>query len=216
MAVDVRVEVVERGAQLDLGDVLEPQDLAVGIRLQDDVFVLLRLVVAPDPGQDVLDRLRRLARRLAEPPGRADHALLRHGLHDVVGGHVVGAHAVEIQQDPHGIRAVAEDVGAADAPGPLDLGQEVDGDVVVEEVLVEAFVRAVDVHIHQHARHVLHDDDALPLHDGREPVLHDLDPVVHVQDRHVRVRARLEDDLDRPLAGAGGGGGHVAHVLARR
>ena len=75
------------------------------------------------------------------------------------------------------------------------------------------FIRTVDVHIHQHARHVLHDDDSLPLHDGREPVLHDLDPVIHVQDRHVRVRARLEDDLDRSLTGTGGGGGHVAHVL---
>ena len=33
MAVDVRVEVVVRSAQLDLGDVLEPEDLAVGIGL---------------------------------------------------------------------------------------------------------------------------------------------------------------------------------------
>ena len=138
VAVDVRVEVVVRGAQLDPGDVLDPQDLAVGIGLQDDVLVLLRLVVAADPGQDVLDGLRRLAGRLAEPPGRTDHALFGHGLHDVVGGHVVGAHAVEVQPDPHRILAAAENVGAADAPGPLDLGQEVDGDVVVQEILVEA------------------------------------------------------------------------------
>ena len=58
-------------------------------------------------------------------------------LHDVVGGHVVGAHAVEIQPDPHGIRAVAENVGAADAPDPLDLGQEVDKGVVVKEILID-------------------------------------------------------------------------------
>ena len=34
--------------------ILESQNLAVGIRLQDDPFILLRLVVAPDIGQHVL------------------------------------------------------------------------------------------------------------------------------------------------------------------
>ena len=33
MAVDVRVNIEERGAQLDFGDVLEPQDLTLGICL---------------------------------------------------------------------------------------------------------------------------------------------------------------------------------------
>src|SRR5512135_277245 len=213
VAVDVRVDVVVRGAQFDVGDVLEPQDLAIRICLENNISILIRLVVAPHVGQNVLDRLRRLARRLAEASGRADHALLSEGLHDVVGRQVVGAHAVELQPDPHGVLAAAEDRGAADAPDPLDLGQEVDVGVVVEEVLVDALGRAVDVHVHQHARHGLHDDDPLPLHQGGKPVLHDGDPVVHVQDRHVRVGARLEDDLDRRFAGAGGGGGHVAHVL---
>src|SRR4051794_1401938 len=212
-AVDVRVEVIVRGAQLDLGDVLEPKDLTVGIGLEDDVLILLRLAVASHPGQDVFDRLRRPARRLAETPGRTDHALLAQGLHDVLGGHVVGAHAVEVQPDLHRILAAAEDRGGADAPDPLDLGEDVDEGVVVEEILVDAFLHTVYVHIHQHARHHLHDDDPLPLHQGREPVLHHVDPVIHVQDRHVRVRARLEDDHDRCLAGTGGGGGHVAHVL---
>ena len=53
MTVDVRVNVEELGAQLDVGDVLEPQDLTVGIGLQNDVGILLRLVIAPDIGQDV-------------------------------------------------------------------------------------------------------------------------------------------------------------------
>src|SRR5512135_3704769 len=213
IAVDVRVKVVERRAQLDFGDVLDPQDLTLRICLENDVFILLWLVEAPYPGQDVLDGLRRLARRLAESSRRTNHALLCHSLHDVGGGHFVGAHALDIQHDPHCIRAVAENIGAADSPSPPDLGQKVDGDVVVKEILVDALIRTVDVHIHQHARHGLHDDDPLPLHDGREPVLHDGDPVIDVQDRHVRVRAWLEDDLDRSLTGAGGGGSHVAHVL---
>ena len=47
MTVDVRVNVEELRAQLDLGDVLEPQDLTLGICLQNDVRILLRLVIAP-------------------------------------------------------------------------------------------------------------------------------------------------------------------------
>src|SRR4029078_12784195 len=109
--------------------------------------------------------------------------------------------------------AVAKNISTSDAASPPDLGQEIDGDVVVKKILVDTLIRAVNVHIHQHARHGLHDDDPLSLHNGREPVLHDGDPVIHVQDGHVRIRARLEDDLDRSLTGTGGGGGHVAHVL---
>ena len=43
--------------------------------------------------------------------------------------------------------------------------------------------------------------------------MHDVDPVLHVHDIDVRVRARLEVDDDRRLAGTGGGGGNEAHVL---
>src|SRR6185503_4944285 len=129
-------------------------------------------------------------------------------LHHVLGGDVVGAHAVEIQPDPHGILAAAEDRGGADAPDPLDLGQDIDKGVVVKKILVDTFLRTKNVHIHQHARHHLHDDDPLPLDQGRESVLHHVDAVVHVQDRHVWVRAGLEDDHDGCFTGTGGGGGH--------
>ncbi len=74
-------------------------------------------------------------------------------------------------------------------------------------------IRAVNVHVHQHARHDLADEDTLPHHQGREPVQHDVDPVLHVHDIDVRVGARLEVDADRCLAGTGGGGDHVTHVL---
>ena len=54
VTIDVRVNVEHRRAQLDSGNVLEPQDLPLGIGLQNDVFILLRFVVTPDPHQDVL------------------------------------------------------------------------------------------------------------------------------------------------------------------
>ncbi len=47
-------------------------------------------------------------------------------------------------------------------------GRMLDGRVVVQEVLVDVFVFAIDVDIHQHAGHVLHDDDAFAFDDRRE------------------------------------------------
>ena len=116
MPVDVRVNVEELGAQLDLADVLEPQDLPIGIGFQNDVFILLWLVEAPDIGQHVLFRLRRLPRGLAESSGRADHALFREGLHDVLGGHVVGPHAVGIRARPASRRCGCRDSWGCPCP----------------------------------------------------------------------------------------------------
>ncbi len=182
MPVDVRVNVEELRAQLDVGDVLEPQDLAVGIGSQNDVGILLGLVIAPDIGQHVFARLRRHARGLAESPGRTDDALLGERLHDVFGGHPVGPHAVGLQPDAHRVGAVAEIPGATHALDALDHGHDVDVGEVVEKFLVGVGVRAVKVHIHQHAGDDLADQDPLPLHQGREPVHHDVDPVLHVDD----------------------------------
>ena len=103
-------------------------------------------------------------------------------------------------------------LACADAADALELGQQVDAGEVVEELLVGVLVRAVQVDVHQHARHDVVDDDALALHQRRQPVQHLVDAVLHVHDGLVRVGAQLEDDLDGRLAGAGGVGGHVAHA----
>ena len=157
--------------------------------------------------------MRRLPRGLAEPAGRTDDALLRQGLHHVLGGQVVGAHAIGIQPDPHREDAVAEIPGDAHALDPLEPGHDVDVGEVEQVFLVGVGIRAVDVHVHQHARHDLADEDPLPHHQRRELEQHDVDPVLHVHDVDVRVRARLEVDDDRRLAGTGGRGGDETHVL---
>ena len=158
-------------------------------------------------------RLRCLARGPAEPSGRTNHALFRHGLHDVFRGYFVGAHAIRIQPDPHRERAVAEIPGDAHALDPLEHGHDVDVGEVEKIFLVGVWIRTVNVHIHQHARHNLADEDPLPHHQGREPAQHDVDPVLHVHDIDFWVRARLEVDQDRCLTGTGGGGDNVTHVL---
>src|SRR5262249_55070732 len=163
---------------------------------QNDVSILLRLIKAPDVGQDVLFRLRGHAGGLAEAAGRTDYALLPHSLHDIPNGYLVGAHALGVQPDPHRVGAVAEVPGEAHSLDPLDLGHDVDVGVIVKVFLVGVRVRTVKVHVHQHARHDLADEDALAHHQGREPAQHDVDPVLHVHDVDVRVRARLEVDRD--------------------
>ena len=104
-------------------------------------------------------------------------------------------------------------LGHAHALDPLDLGHDVDVGEVEKVFLVGVGIRAVNVHVHQHAGHDLADEDTLPHHQGRKLEQHDVDPVLHVHDIDVGVRARLEVDHDRCLAGTGGGGDHVTHVL---
>ena len=210
--VDVGVDVVIGTAEFDLRNVLEPADLTVGSRLEDDILVLIRFVVPAHPRQHVFDGLGCLSGRLPQSPWRTDHALLGDRFHHVFRAEVVGPHAVEIEPYPHRILAASEDRGAADASHPLDLGQEVHEGVVVEEVLIVSGVGAVDVHIHQHAGHRLHDDDPFALDERGQSVLHRLDPVLHVEHCNVGVRARLEDDHDRRFAGTRGCGRHISHV----
>jgi hypothetical protein len=194
-------------------DVPEPQDLAVGVGPQDDVLVLLGLVEPPDVGEHVLLRLRLDPRGLAEPAGRADHALLGHRLHDVGGGDLVGPHPLRVEPDAHRVGPVAEVPRQAHPLDPLQLGHDVGVGEVEQVLLVGGRVLAVNVHVHQHARHHLADEDALAHDQRREPAQHDVDPVLHVHHVDVRVGPRLEVDADRRLPGAGGVGHHVPHVL---
>src|SRR5271166_1645519 len=100
----------ERSAQLDWGGVLEPQDLSFRTCLENEVSIPLRLVVANmhrgqhRRAQHKFECWRRLEFRLAELFffGRTNHAAFRgSSLQEVVERQDVGAHAVEIQNDPH-------------------------------------------------------------------------------------------------------------------
>src|SRR5262249_43912755 len=139
--------------------------------------------------------------------------LFCHSLHDILSGYLVGAHPVGLQPDPHRIRAVAEIPGETHALDSLEPRHDVDVGEVEQELLIDVWIRTVEVHIHQHAWHDLADEEPLPYHQGRETVQYDVAPVLHVHDRHVRVRARLEVDPDRCLTGTGGVRGNVTHIL---
>ena len=87
---------------------------------------------------------------------------------------------------------------------------------MVFRCLVVAWIGAVDVDVHQHARHRLQDDDPLQLDDGREPLLDGLDPVLHVQDRHGLSMQQVETALNREsgLLGVSGVSADMRDVLA--
>src|SRR5580693_5429279 len=106
----------ERRALLDRGDVLEPQDLTIRTCLENDVSILLWLVVASHHAHHIraphIFECLRPAVRLAELFffGRNMHAVIPRSIQEVVERQVVGAHAVEIRNEPYYIRAVAENV----------------------------------------------------------------------------------------------------------
>jgi hypothetical protein len=96
VTVEVGVDVEELAAELDPGDVLQMQDVAVRRGPQDDVLILLGGVEAALVDEHVLERLRRLAGGLADAAGGADDALLADRVLDVLGRDVVGPHPVGV------------------------------------------------------------------------------------------------------------------------
>ncbi len=75
---------------------------------------------------------------------------------------------VGIQPNPHRKDAVAEIPGDAHAFDPLEPGHDVDVGKVEKVFLVGVLIRAVNVHVHQHARHDLADEDPSRTTRGRE------------------------------------------------
>jgi hypothetical protein len=181
VAVEVRVDVEELAAELDLGDVLQVQDVAVGGGPEDDVLVLLGRVEAALVDEHVLERLRGLAGGLADAAGGADDALLADRVHHVLGRDVVGPHPVGVEPDAHGVLPAAEDAGLPDALDAHELGQDVDVGEVEQELLVGVLGGAVEVDVHQHAG-LTREDDALELDQLRELAHHLVDPRLDVDD----------------------------------
>ncbi len=145
-------------------DVFESENLAVWRSLQDDVGVLRWLIEPADVREHVLFRLGGHARRLTEPARWSDDALLGQGLHHVVDRNVVGAHALWIQPNAHRKRAIAQVDWDTHALNPFEHGHDVHVGVVEEVFLIGVWVRAVQIEIHQHARHDLADENPFAHH----------------------------------------------------
>ncbi len=86
----------------------------------------------------------------------------------------------------------------------FDLGQDVYSGIVEQKVLVDVLVFAVDIHVHQHAGHVLQNDDASRSTIGGRRLLTMLMRFVDVQHRHIGVGPRLKHNLNSGFACTGG------------
>ena len=131
------------GAELDPGHVLEPDDPAVGIGLEDHVAELLGIGEPAQRGHGVLEDLAVGHRRLADlAGGDLDVLLLRSRADDVGRGQVAERHLLGVEPDPHAVVALAEVGDVADALQPGQLVVELDRGVVAQVEVVAACRRA--------------------------------------------------------------------------
>ena len=99
----------DRSSRLDRGDILESQDLAIRTGLENDVSILLWLEVAGHHAHHIraphIFECLRPAARLAELFffGRDVHAVITRRTEEVDERQVVGAHGVEIGNEPNDI-----------------------------------------------------------------------------------------------------------------
>ena len=208
MAVGVTFVSVGFAAQFDVGDVLQTQERAVGLREQHDFTELFGRLVASAVFHRVLERVLGV---LAQRTGRRLDVLFGQRRRHVRRDELVLGHYVGLQPDAHRVVG-AEGEHLADAADTLDTRLDVDLQVVRQEGLVVGVVGAVQ-------REDL-DHRGLAFH-GRHTDLRDLGRklaggarhfVLHVDGRHVGVGSLAE--IDRHGGAADGcAGGHVGHVL---
>ena len=208
MAVGVAFVGIGFAAQLDVGDVFQAQDRAVGFRQDHDLTELFGRLVTPAVFHRVLERVLRV---LAQRTGRRLDVLLgKRGRH-VRRNELVLGHDVGFQPDAHRVVG-AEGEHLADAVDTLDTRLDVDLRVVRQEEFVVGVVGAVqreDLHHGGLALHGLYTDlsDLGGQLAGGARYL-----VLYVDGRHVGVDALTE--IDRYGGAADGcARSHVGHVL---
>ncbi len=201
--------VVRLVAQLDACHVLQAQHLARGQRLDDHVAELFGRDEAALVFHRVLEHAFVV---LAERAGGGLNVLRVECRGHVGGNDAILRHHVRLQPDAHAV-VRAEQRHLAHAGDTLQLGDDVDLEVVVEELRVVAVVGAPQGDGLQHGLLLLVGDDADAGDVCRQLSLRLRHAVLHVHRRHVRVGALLEVDGDVDVARVGGGGVDVGHVL---
>ena len=140
MAVGVTFVSVGFAAQFDVGDVLQTQERAVGLREQHDFTELFGRLVASAVFHRVLERVLGV---LAQRTGRRFDVLLGQRRRHVRRDELVLGHYVGLQPDAHRVFC-AEGEHLADAADTLDARLDVDLQVVRQEGLVVGVIGAVE------------------------------------------------------------------------
>ncbi len=215
LAVECAGLVVLLRAELDAGDIAEPDDASsAGLRaaqsarvlagiglggvasgsrgswvcrdgLEDDVGKLLRIGEPPQRIDCELELLAVGNGLLADLAGGNLEVLLRDGLHDIHGCQAKGREFVGIHPGPHTVVALAEIGHAGDARETTELILELDRRVVTQEDVVVALVWRDQVHDHHRGRRHLADIDSLALDERGDDGQGQRDPVLDEDLGHV-------------------------------
>ena len=143
IAVELRDDGFRLGARLDLRDILEADELAVTVRLDDDVAEFLRRRQAAFDLAGHLLFLAVVDRHGADRTGRGLDILLLDGSRDVGDRKAQFCELVWIEPDAHRVVG-AEYLDIADAVDALELIEQVDRRVVLHEGTVIRAVRRIE------------------------------------------------------------------------
>ena len=213
LAVDAPAGVVEHGAELHSGDVLNPHLAAGGIGQENDRAELF-CSHQPSQGPDCVREVRvRRRRRTAYLSGWADGVLLIDCVDDVRYGQAKTGHPVGIEPNPHRVVAAAEKSDIAHPLDPLQCVNDVYRRVVGEKVVVVGAVGRVEGDKHEREVQRFLDRNAVLLHGSGELRNSLLHPVLGEDVRHIEVCPHLEGHLEQHGPVVGVGGLHVDHVL---
>ncbi len=132
---------------------------------------------------------------------------------DVGGRDAERGHPVRIHPDPHRLVRHAHDRRLAGAGHALQCVEDVDVRIIGD--VVGAVAVALSEHADQHhdRRRLLLHRHALLGHGGRQLRHREIDPVLHLHLRDVRIGLEREIDGQRQLAGGRAGRRHVQHVV---
>ena len=210
MPVQLTVGRIRIAAELYPGHIFQPHHGTVGIGLDDNVFVVLDLVQLTLVLQDIFEDF--LA-ALPQTTGSCFETLVLDGGGNFHGAEVIGRKPVGLQPDSHGIILGAEGLCITYSGDPLQLGDQVYLDIVLQKSLIIGAIRGV------HADE--HDDTVLLLlrrDPGLDHLLRDLarglgDTVLYVHRRNIRVGTLFEINGQLHAAVIARVGGHVSHVL---
>ena len=213
LAVDAAAELVILRGQLDAGDVLQPQQRAIGVGTDDDVLEFRGLRKTALGGDGVDQFLSSAAGRLADLAGGKLRVLLVERTYQVAGRDLQLRHAVRTRPDAHGIVLGTEDLHVGGARDALERIEHVQCHVVRDEqVVVTAVGRGEGNHL-QEGGGALLDSDTLAPHFLRQARFNLFDAVVDVERGGIDIGADLEGDLDFNHALRCRGRAHVEHLL---
>ena len=195
-------------------DVADAHDrAAVLARAQDDLLVLLRVGERALRHHREAQLDRRGGRLLADLPGAEERVLGGDRVLDVAGRDLERGHAVRVHPDPHRLVRDAHDLRLAGALHALQRVEHVDVRVVRDVLGAVAGVLREDGDQHHDRRRLLLDVHA-QLHHRRRQLRHrEVDPVLHLHLRDVRVGVEREVDGQRHLPVRRARRRHVEHVV---